>query len=486
MSKKQALRAAAFCLLAALMLASLTWLLRDRETTLSSFYSEPRDTVDVFIVGSSHVNSAYIPGVLWKEYGISAHNVFSWSQPIWISYHYIKEGLKTQTPAVVVLDLNGLMYGNSNEQPQQTDENNYLNSFSIDPGWNLLEMCQTVAACGIDLRDPVEFWPLVHYHTRWKVLDRDAFTYNPHKDHSYLKGYGFQVLVTPNEKPPVEAPAQSQPPYETAEAYLEKIVQLSRREGFQLILTLTPYRWQPNEPAIYRWIEEYAAANGLPFYNYNGADGERVGIDWEEDFCDISHVNYKGALKLTRDLGEQLLLCEGADLRAPEEFPNKTQLDEDAAMMCRTIDLWEALQKPSTETLPWLAGHGVLLAAAAPGGTALCREAADALRAIGWNEAPISPADTGSYVAVCSPNGAEEQADPAGAACALQAAGVTARSEDGTVSFAAGSVDYAAHVPGIQLLYYDDVLQRVTYRATVDAEGRFVYEDVSSIGRGGA
>ena len=90
MTKKQGISLCVFLSLCAAMLLGLSWLLRDRETSLSSLYSEPENSVDVLIVGSSHVNSGYIPAVLWQEYGISAHNVYSWSQPMWISLLFCK------------------------------------------------------------------------------------------------------------------------------------------------------------------------------------------------------------------------------------------------------------------------------------------------------------------------------------------------------------------------------------------------------------
>jgi len=360
MTKQKGLRTAVFVLLSALLISSASWLLRDRTTTLSTLYSEPDNTVDVFVVGSSHVNGGVIPGVLWKEYGISAHNVYSWSQPIWISYHYILEGLKTQQPSVVVLDLYGLMYGNSIEQPEAIDEVNYRNSFSIDPGWNLLQMIGTVDDCGIDLRKPSDFLPLTHYHTRWKTLNKEMFTYNPHKDPHYLKGYGFLTAVTPQQQPDYPATEERMAPYETAALYLEKITALSREKKFELVLLLTPYCYQPNEPAIYNWVADYAAQNGLAVVNHNADNGRRIGLDWNTDFSDKDHLNVSGALKLTRDLG-QFLLDGSYPLRQPEQFSNREQLDLAAERTWRVIQLDTALRGSFAELQTFCADNELTL-----------------------------------------------------------------------------------------------------------------------------
>ena len=360
MTKKQLLRAISFVLITVMMLSGLTWLLRDRTTTLSTLYSEPDDTIDLFSVGSSHVNGGYIPGVLWQEYGISAHNVYSWSQPIWITYHYIVEGLKTQNPAVVAVDLYGLMYGNSIEQPTAIDQVNYLNSFSIDPGWNLLQMIGTVDDCGIDLRNPEDFLPLTHYHTRWKILGEDMFVYDPHNDPHYLKGYSLLNRITPVQQPAFSATEERLPPYNTAVSYLDKIVALSQSKGFDLIFILTPYSYQPNEPAIYNWIEDYAAQHGIPFLNYCMENGHRIGLDWNNDFSDIDHVNVSGALKLTHDLG-QFIRAGNYNLRTAEEFSNREQLDLDAKKTIRTIELDAILGQSFDQLQTYCAANALTL-----------------------------------------------------------------------------------------------------------------------------
>ena len=483
MTKKQAMRLAVFLLLVVMMISGLNWLLRDRETTLSSLYSEPKNSVDVFIVGSSHVNSAYIPGVLWEEYGVSAHNVFSWSQPMWISYHYILEGLKTQQPSVVVVDLNGMLYGNSSEAPEATDQTNYLNSFSITPGWNLLQMTKTVETCGIDLRTATDFLPLIHYHTRWKTLDRKAFTYNPYNDHSYLKGYGFQVRVEELTDPNHPATTERCAPYETAIEYLDKIIALSRKENFKLVFVLAPYTYQSNEPAIFNWLEDYSAERDIPFYNYCTEDGKRVGIDWATDFCDTRHVNYLGALKLTRDLGE--ILTEGDyALRTAQELPNAEMQDIDADKMYRTIDLWTAIQDQPDDFIQWVEKTGGVLAVSSSGDcSALPQNIWQTLEAAGFDQAAALQKPGVSYAAVLE-NGTIQQVTDAGGnriSCPATLERLQVSSQGGVAigtELSYGDTNYAAPSSGIQLLYYDTVLERVVYHITIDSTGNFVYTDV--------
>ena len=342
MFKRKILRGVSFFLLTVMLLCGLSWLLRDRETTLSCLYSEENDSLDVLIVGSSHVNSGYIPSMLWKENGVSACNVFSWSQPMWISYHYILEALKTQNPSVIVLEMYGMMYGHSSIMPEEIDRTSYQNSFNIDPGINFLRMIQTVEFCGLDLRNYEDFLNLPRYHTRWKTPDIKMLTYNPHNDPDPLKGYGLVLTSQAMEKPDFAEQA-AYTPYEYCVEYLDKITELCEKKGIDLVFTITPYVYNETEQGILQWIDAYAQEHNIPFLNYNGEDGDRIGFDYSTDLSDWGHLNFYGAQKVTLDLCRFL---ENYDFPSREEHKNAQLLDEQLNYYERVL----AVQPLLTET----------------------------------------------------------------------------------------------------------------------------------------
>lgn len=352
MTKKQFISFICFCTLALSMIFATGQLFRDKSTTLAGYYSIPDNTVDTIIVGSSHVNSGYIPAVLWKEYGISAYNVYSWSQPIWIGYHYIEEALKSQDIKLVVLDMYGMMYGNSHEQPVEIDKVNYRNSFSIDVGWNRLRMMQTVATCGIDLRDPVEFINIVRYHTAWKNISKEMFTYDNHNDYDYFRGYGLQTNVKNVTSPVKITDVQPRMPYDTAVKYLDKIVELSEEKDFELVFTVTPYQFYESENELFLWLENYAAEKNIPFINY-AADYSSIDFDYAADMADKSHLNYKGAFKVTRHLG-QFITDNYPDLINRNNRDTST-FDADAAKVYRVFEVNETLTSDYNKYFDYLA-----------------------------------------------------------------------------------------------------------------------------------
>lgn len=341
MTKRQAIKAVSFFAIIIMIMAVSSYFLRDRTTTLSSYYSEPDNSINTIIVGSSHVNSTYIPAVLWQEYGIAAHNVFSWSQPMWISYHYIKEALKTQDIKVIVLEMYGMMYGNSYIMPKEIDDTNYKNSFSIDEGVNFYEMINTVKTCGIDLREPKDFLNISRYHSRWKEIDKDFFTYNAHKDHSNSGGYGYVLAQSAYDEPNYAEMAnitQRRTPYETSVKYLDKIVKLARDKGIKLVFTMSPYVYKADEVDIFNWISDYASKENIPFLNYAQSAGEECKFEYASDLSDAGHTNFYGACKITGNLGK--FLKENYQI-PPVDISAAQHLDKDSAYMYRSFKVNE-------------------------------------------------------------------------------------------------------------------------------------------------
>ncbi len=349
MNKRNSVRCLCFVFIICIILGSASWLFRDKYTTLSCMYSEPDETLDVVIVGSSHVNNGYIPNLLWENCNASACNVFSWSQPMWISYHYIQETLKTQTPSIIVLEMFGITYGHSYIMPQEIDKTSYSNSFNIDFGLNYLNMAKTVEFCGLELRNFEDFLPLVKYHTKWKNFDIESALYNPHKDIDPIKGYGISTQVYSVEKPQYYT-TELMEPYEYSVKYLDKIVKLCEQNGIELVFTMVPYVYNEAEVKIYNWLEEYSASNDIPFINYNGEDGERIGFDFATDLSDNGHVNLNGALKVTQDLCDYL--NENYKFPSPESRTNMEQLDNHLKQAKQIIEVQDILMSDNFDD--WL------------------------------------------------------------------------------------------------------------------------------------
>lgn len=76
---------------------------------LKLFYEAKENSIDVICFGSSHIFENVNTGTLWDEYGIASFDLCGSIQPLWNTYYYMKEALKTQQPKVMVVDVFGTL-----------------------------------------------------------------------------------------------------------------------------------------------------------------------------------------------------------------------------------------------------------------------------------------------------------------------------------------------------------------------------------------
>lgn len=266
---------------------------------IHSFYSEPKDTVDVLCLGSSHGYSGVQTNIMWNEFGITSYVLCSPRQSVASSYYLLKEALNYQKPKVVLLESYYLrsskLYVEEVTMRQAFDgvrmselKQEMLEDFIGDYSW----------------KDKLSYYiPFIKYHSRWSILKNEDFNSRP-----YLKGSIVDFDVYPMENPGV--PKKGKDMSETAKKYFELIEQLCNENGIQLVVFATPYgianKYESymNSQRTNVGLETYLAEKGIPFFFYQKMD--EVGIDYATDFRDHGHMNTYGAAKVTKHLGNFL------------------------------------------------------------------------------------------------------------------------------------------------------------------------------------
>lgn len=266
---------------------------------MQSFYAQEPGTVDVLLLGNSHMGVHVDTATLWQEYGISAFALWGGVQPMWNSYHFLVEALKTQAPKAVVLEIGGLSYG-----WEYADEATQLkNVAGMKLSRNKWEAVQATAPQD---RRAALMLGLPLYHQRYGEVTQEDFHYFPwsqglvnEKGSFALYGHGNFDLGDPTTVTEVAEISRK------SLDYFVRILKLCRERELPLILVKTPTvdlkKYQPYCNAV----EQIAEREGLPFYNFNEM-GEQTGITGEDFYFD-THLNLTGARKLSRCLAEILL-----------------------------------------------------------------------------------------------------------------------------------------------------------------------------------
>ena len=296
-----------FLLILALLVHGLTFITRNKTDSelVYPYYDEPKNSLDVVFVGSSHMMTAIYPLELYREYGIAAYDYASSGLALPQLYYQVVEALKTQTPEVLVLDISGVRYDNAKiTSPEYAH-------FQLDNmKWSLNRM-EAIHDLIEDPGDRLEYYfPLLKFHTRWKELTPEDFK-RIAGDTKGARVIDMRWNTAPYEIIPTDYVA---PIPECPEMYLRKILDYCRGRGVQVLLFNPPdsadETLQGRYNAVYAIAEEY----GLPYLNlmYHLDD---LDFDYSTDMMDVQHCNQSGAEKVTS--------YEGAYLKENYDLPDR-------------------------------------------------------------------------------------------------------------------------------------------------------------------
>ena len=301
-----------------------------RENTLHgisqciAMYEQPKDSIDVLMLGSSHVHYGINTATFWDNYGISAFDYSSAEQSIWVSYHYLIEACKTQMPKIVVLDF----YSTAAYQADHKYKYEFLADslsgmkFSTNK-YNLMRACFDGKRSLWDKYFPAFFG----YHDRYDSLTEKDF-YDASYDYTNFKGYTPYFEQGSAVKNYISTDEQKAP-QEKAQIYLKKIIDYTREHDIQLYITMVPYELNAmqtmdavqEEDKYYNWLESYISSlesEGYDnlYFDYTFRHLDDLGMDYDNgtDFYDEGHLNYYGSCKYTNYLAGRLRDIYGQDL----------------------------------------------------------------------------------------------------------------------------------------------------------------------------
>ena len=264
---------------------------------MKAYYRQPEGTVDALFVGSSHIFCHVNTGILWDEYGISGFDLAAAEQPFWNSYHYIIEGLKTQTPKVVILDITTPGVRPTDYQPE-----NWLitNTYGIKHNKNRINAIKISA-----LKDSCKrlLVPFNSMHARYAELSELDF--RDYDDTARFKGFDARETVVPFDTPDISGVTERGELTEKEITYLRKIIEYVQGKGIPLLLMSSPYVVTPEEQAKFNTIFDIADEYGVPYIDFNLLYDE-MGLDFQTDIAEILHLNRAGNEKFTRYFGQYL------------------------------------------------------------------------------------------------------------------------------------------------------------------------------------
>lgn len=281
MKMKRTLKVGGFALLLAITLVIPGMLLKPK--TMNRFHLdggragvtsrikiEPKDTIDVVVLGDSESYSSFSPMQLWEDYGYTSYVAGVPGAKIGENYDVLKLLFKRQKPKVVLLETNNLFrYQPPNNVEQRMTKRIY------------------------------QRFPLLKYHSAWKspLMRAKGILFQGFNVNGGVKPYeGGKYMYPSREREKI---------FPTNEKYFRGIVRLCRKHQARLILYSAP------SPRNYNYkkhnaIKVLAEQNNLTYLDLN-VRASRLEIDWRSDTRDRGdHLNLVGAQKATAFLGYYL------------------------------------------------------------------------------------------------------------------------------------------------------------------------------------
>ena len=289
------------------------------------FYGEPKNSIDVLILGDSNAYSACSPMYIWNKYGIPTYVAAEGFQNVTGASNLLDEVLTCQKPKLVVFDVNMLWTGKTTLKKV---ENNLKNM-------------------------AYKYLPLAQYHNRWKSMDvKEMFEAKDYTYRSASRGQYLSMEVKPftGQSKMVKTDVVEDIP-EVSTVLLDKLISKCNENGIKMMFVETPTAKSWNY-ARHNAMVKYAKQKKIDFVDMNTLEG-KYAIDWSTDTRDGGrHLNCEGAEKVSAYLGkyisEHYSFKDKRDLEKYVDW-NNDYLDYIKYMSGETVSL-EAKQSEGTES----------------------------------------------------------------------------------------------------------------------------------------
>ena len=248
-----------------------------RSFAANGILGEPKNTIDVVILGDSLARSSISPLQLFNEYGITSYSLTKSAENMYEAYDFFHKSIKNQKLKLVIIDSHILFWDIKMNDLLNNKLNRSLKIFK--------------------------------YHNRWKELNINDLTNINDKEYSYsdiYKGYlikdktnpviNYKEKINNNKKEKISA---------FIIFYLNKILNECNNLGIKVLFVGTP-SYTSWDYAKYNSIVEFVNAKHIPYLDFNPTN--IANINWQDDTSDKGdHINYKGANKVTSYIGKYLM-----------------------------------------------------------------------------------------------------------------------------------------------------------------------------------
>lgn len=278
---------------------------------LAGFYAEPKDSLDVVLLGASEVFTDFSSGHAYDLYGFTSYPYALDAAPATVHVSQLREIRKHQDPKWIVVEINGFLYDDPALQTNSGSLRRYLNNIPVSINWARTILEETPKDEWL-----YYFFPLAKDHSNWKTIPDQLEDVRElaaiRLGGSVLKGNvsTMNCYEGPDHRD-VSADLTRLPLEPMARQELIGFLEYCREEKIENILFVRFPHVIATEESYERYCRGNEAGQIIQEYGYDFVNLEReyaqIGLIAAEDFYNEDHTNYRGQQKLTEYFGRILV-----------------------------------------------------------------------------------------------------------------------------------------------------------------------------------
>ncbi len=272
---------------------------------LRAFYLEPRNSLDVVAMGSSEIQFGYAAPEVYRTTGIVSYP-FAFSvnpAPLW--KYELAEIQRTQSPKVLMVDINGCIYKDDENIHSKAALYRLLEGIPLSI--NKLRLIRDM-----EKDHPLEcVFPIIKYHGNWTRFSMDdAKDWRMIKEEGYAPIRGTRARLYRKKLPDGgihEADSKTAALHPDGEKALREFLEECRKSDIENILFINYPHVLAGDDGYERQKRCNTAAGIIREAGFDYLDLlSQVDLDPELDFFDTDHVSATGQRKVSQYLGKYL------------------------------------------------------------------------------------------------------------------------------------------------------------------------------------
>lgn len=281
-----------FCILLYIILFRILWL---TPNSITYFYNEPKDSLDVVYIGSSNAWNHFNTVLAYDLYGYKTWHLSTGSQPFTLIKYLIQESEKYQDPSLYVIDITKLaddLDSFTGEQIRNVTDAMKFSKNRINAINEALSYKKN-----INREEYINYYfSFLMYHNSWKKIHKSNIIGNKDLYKSYLFN-DTSVVVKPQNTYFWKDDIEELP--EENRQILISLINYIKNNNINVLFVI-PNRCfdeKINERLndAVSIIEKY----NLDVINCNKIEELNNNIDFSTDLMDVAHLNVYGATKYT-------------------------------------------------------------------------------------------------------------------------------------------------------------------------------------------